>query len=99
MADWVFAACRVADNAYPDNPKRSLRLCMDEDLKLLDRFLANRDEAAFRLLYRQLTPQMFSLAMRMTGGRAEDAEDIVQEAWSRACKLFPRFRRQSRLST
>jgi len=115
MADWVsgtstptranaahvrgLGACMRTDDRYPDNAKRTPQFCMDEDLILLDRFLASGDEVAFRLLYRQFTPRMFSLALRLTGGRSHDAEDAVQEAWSRACKLLPQFRRESRLST
>lgn len=89
---------RVSDR-FVVKAELSPQLCMDEDLTLLDRFLASRDETAFRLLYRQMTPQMLSLALRLTGGRSQDAEDVVQEAWSRACKLFAQFRRESRLST
>ena len=99
MADWISGPCLRTEDGYRDNAVRVPQDCMDDDLKLLDRFLASRDETAFRLLYRRFTPQMFSLALRLTGGLSHDAEDAVQEAWSRACKLFPQFRRESRLST
>jgi RNA polymerase sigma factor (sigma-70 family) len=99
MADWALAACFRTDDRCLENVVKASQLCMDEDLLLLDRFLAGRDESVFRLLYRQMTPQMLSLALRLTGGRSQDAEDVVQEAWSRACKTFQQFRRESRLST
>ena len=66
---------------------------------LADRFVRRRDEGAFRDLYRAHTPYLLCLALRLTGGRREDAEDAVQEAWLRATKALPAFRWESRLRT
>ncbi|MEE2752292.1 MAG: RNA polymerase sigma factor [Myxococcota bacterium] len=40
-----------------------------------------------------------SLAWRLTGGQAQAAEDVAQEAFLRAYKALPRFRDESRLET
>jgi RNA polymerase sigma-70 factor (ECF subfamily) len=37
------------------------------------------DERAFRELYRRHTPALYQLVLRMLGGVASDAEDVVQE--------------------
>ncbi|HZD05598.1 MAG TPA: sigma-70 family RNA polymerase sigma factor, partial [Longimicrobiales bacterium] len=55
------------------------------------------DEAAFRRLYRRHTPSLYRVALRMTGGKAADAEDVVQEGWRRAVRSLPDFRFQSAL--
>ena len=63
------------------------------------RFLAGRDEASFRALYRAQTPFLYALALRLCGGRRSDAEDIVQETWVRAVSGLAGFRWESALST
>lgn len=72
---------------------------MESEQQLVREFVATRDEQVFRALYRAHTPRMLSLAMRLTGGNQSSAEDVVQEAWSRACQLLAQFRGESRLST
>jgi RNA polymerase sigma-70 factor, ECF subfamily len=72
---------------------------MDNSLSSLELFVRTRDEQVFRTLYRIHTPRMFSLALRLVGGNQHDAEDIVQDAWSRACRLLSQFRGDSQLST
>jgi RNA polymerase sigma-70 factor (ECF subfamily) len=56
-----------------------------------------RDEAAFRVLYRRHTPRLLQLQLRFAGGRAADAEDMVQETWLRAVRGLGTFRRDGRL--
>ena len=68
-----------------------------EDL-LLDAVLGG-DEQAFRSLYRQWTPRVFAVALRLLGGRRADAEDAVQETWLRAVRGLSGFRRESAFST
>ena len=63
------------------------------------RFLARRDEASFRSLYRAHTPLLYALALRLCRGRRFDAEDIVQETWIRAVSGLAGFRWESALST
>lgn len=57
------------------------------------------DEDAFRALYRQHTPALYLFALRLTGGRASDAEDLVQETWIRAVRALSRFQWRSSLRT
>ena len=65
----------------------------------LEEFERRRDEDSFAALYRCHTPRLFALAMRLTGGRRRDAEEIVQEAWIRAVERLEVFRRESTFST
>ena len=48
------------------------------------------DRDAFRALVELHSRYIFSLAHRMTGN-AQDAEDVVQEAWLKAHKQLSRF--------
>jgi len=60
--------------------------------------VAGGDEAAFLSLYRQHTPRLFAVVLRMLG-RRPDAEDAVQEAWLRAVRSLSGFRRDSSFAT
>lgn len=65
----------------------------------LARFLRGRDEASFRALYAAHTPYLWAMALRLTGRREFEAEEIVQEAWIRAIERLERFRGESSLRT
>ncbi len=69
------------------------------DRELVKSILAAGDETAFRELYRRVTPTLYRLALRLTGGHQTDAEDVVQEAWQRIVRSLPSFRWQSSFST
>ena len=74
------------------------------DLELDDRalaaaYIAARDEAAFRALYRRHTPALWPMALRMVGGSEESAREVIQETWLRAAGQLPRFRWESALRT
>jgi RNA polymerase sigma-70 factor (ECF subfamily) len=69
------------------------------DRLLTETWLLTRDEGSFRLLYRRHATAMWRLALRLTGGNADAAEDIVQDAWLRAVERLPEFRWQSSLRT
>lgn len=56
------------------------------------------DEEAFEVLVRRHSPVLISLAVRMTGGRA-DAEDAVQDAFVNAWRRLPEFRGESAFLT
>jgi RNA polymerase sigma-70 factor (ECF subfamily) len=56
------------------------------------------DQEAFRVLVERHSRSLFRLAFRMTG-RAEDAEDIVQETFIRAYKQLSRFEARANVST
>ncbi len=62
------------------------------------RQLRRGDEAAFRELYRQHTPRLFAVTLRLLS-RSTDAEDAVQEAWLRAVRGLDAFRRESSFGT
>jgi RNA polymerase sigma-70 factor (ECF subfamily) len=56
------------------------------------------DEAAFRLLVDRHSRSIYRLAYRMTG-RAEDAEDVVQETFVRVFRQLDRFEARSHFGT
>jgi RNA polymerase sigma-70 factor (ECF subfamily) len=67
------------------------------DGALVARFLAARDESAFRVLYRAHTPYLWAFALRLCAGRRSDAEEVVQECWTRAVERLERFRGEAAL--
>ncbi len=56
------------------------------------------DQEAFRVLVDRHSRTLYRLAFRMTG-RAEDAEDIVQDTFIRAFRQLSRFEARSNVST
>ena len=56
------------------------------------------DHEAFRLLVDRHSRSLYRLAFRMTG-RAEDAEDVVQETFIRAYRQLSRFEARANVST
>ena len=52
----------------------------DADRSLVARFLATRDEEAFRWLYRRHAAALWALALRLLSGDAAGAEEAVQKA-------------------
>ncbi len=69
------------------------------DRKLVGKFLLSRDEQTFREIYQRHTPALYMLALRLTGGTENEAQDAVQETWIRACGGFSDFRWNSKLRT
>jgi RNA polymerase sigma-70 factor (ECF subfamily) len=65
----------------------------------LVRFRRRHDEASFRALYAAHTPYLWALALRLSGRRDAEAEEILQEAWIRAVERLDRFRGESSLRT
>jgi RNA polymerase sigma-70 factor (ECF subfamily) len=57
------------------------------------------DERAFARLYDRHTPALYGLALRLAGGDAHDAEEIVHEAWIRAAERLADFAGRSALRT
>ena len=68
-----------------------------EDEALAKRFL-DGDEAAFDALYRKYHPRVFTVARGILLDR-EDANDAVQEAFTKIYENLPKFRGGSRLGT
>jgi RNA polymerase sigma-70 factor, ECF subfamily len=56
------------------------------------------DLNAFEQLYRQFSPRIFGLCLRLTGQR-EAAEDCTQESFIAAWRALARFEQRSRFST
>jgi len=70
-----------------------------EDRALVGRFLATRDVAAFRELYRRQTPMLYRVAARLAAGTAARPDDVIQETWLRGVTRLATFRFESSLST
>jgi RNA polymerase sigma-70 factor (ECF subfamily) len=68
------------------------------DRELAGRVLAG-DEQAFRQLYRRHTPRLYQLALRLVGGDATEAEDVVQDAWIKATEKLDTFRWEAAFGT
>ncbi len=73
---------------------------MDSSSEPLDTITAAAagDMAAFERLYRQYSPRIYGLCLRLTGQR-EAAEDCTQESFVAAWRALSRFERRSRFST
>ncbi|HEX9894842.1 MAG TPA: RNA polymerase sigma factor [Gemmatimonadales bacterium] len=69
------------------------------DREAVTAFLASRSEPAFRVLYHRHAPSLYGLLLRLTGGNAALAQDLMQEAWLRAVAGLDRFAWQSKLGT
>lgn len=69
------------------------------DRDLADRVVAEGDEAAFKALYDRHTPNVYRFVLRLTGGAAVEAEDILQDAWLKAARSLARFEWRSEFRT
>ena len=75
-------------------------LAMDSSSEPTDTIAAAAagDVLAFERLYRQFSPRIYGLCLRLTGQR-EAAEDCTQESFVAAWRALARFERRSRFST
>ena len=87
----------MSDRRVP-GVRRSLR-AEDADRELAEAYLAARDEAAFRALYRRHAPALWRMALRLSRGAEEEARDVMQETWIRAADRLDTFRWESSLRT
>jgi RNA polymerase sigma-70 factor (ECF subfamily) len=69
------------------------------DREIIQAVIDSGDEGAFREIYQRHTPRLLGFVFRLLGGTEEDAEDVVQETWIRACKNLRRFQWKSSFST
>jgi RNA polymerase sigma-70 factor, ECF subfamily len=69
----------------------------DEPLELIAA-AAGGDLTAFERLYRQFSPRVYGLCLRLTGQR-EAAEDCTQESFVAAWRALAGFERRSRFTT
>jgi RNA polymerase sigma-70 factor, ECF subfamily len=77
---------QVADAVDPTDPAELIAAAADGDV------------SAFEHLYRQFSPRVFGLCLRMTGQR-EAAEDCTQESFMAAWRALASFEKRSRFST
>src|SRR5262249_14507676 len=94
---WVIPSGMQPSSPAP-TPILTMSGAADEDRSLVDRFLANRDEQAFREIYKQHGSALYGFARSLVQ-RDGVAEDIVQEAWLRAVRRLPSFDGRSSLRT
>src|SRR6476661_9891924 len=85
--------------AFQESDMTRTPLPSADDRSLADAVAGTGDERAFRELYRRHTPALYQLVLRMLGGVASDAEDVVQETWIRAVRQLSKFRWESSLRT
>jgi RNA polymerase sigma-70 factor (ECF subfamily) len=69
------------------------------DRELVAMVIRDRDEGAFRTLYRRHTPRLYRTALRIAGGDAPEAEEIAHDTWIRAVSRFGSFEWRAQLST
>jgi RNA polymerase sigma-70 factor (ECF subfamily) len=77
--------------------ERPRTLTFDEDLVLVDRFMAG-DESAFQTLYARYYDKVFGIARGILLD-VDEAADAVQEVFSLVVRNLPKFDRRSRFST
>lgn len=69
------------------------------DRPLVARYLQDRDEDAFRALYREHAPYLWAFVLRLTGRREPEAEEVFQETWMAAARRLDAFRWDSAFRT
>lgn len=72
------------------------------DRDLADRVQFDRDEGAFRQLYRRHTPRLLRFVLRLLGAtdqKTQEAEDVIQDIWIRAVEGLPGLAWQSTFAT
>lgn len=79
-------------------PFRNRNLMQQNEITALVSLARDGDQGAFRELYQRHKAGIFTLAVRMTGDRAE-AEDITQEVFIRAFRGLAGYRGDSAFST
>ena len=72
---------------------------MTDDKQLVQQFIKDRSEESFRILYRNKSPRLQVMAMRLSGNDIKVAEDLIQEMWVRAIQKLETFRWNSSLLT
>jgi RNA polymerase sigma-70 factor (ECF subfamily) len=71
----------------------------EDDRRLVDRVIRQRDERAFGALYDRHTTYLYRLALRLTGGDELEANDLVHDAWVRATERLSTFQWKAQLRT
>jgi RNA polymerase sigma-70 factor (ECF subfamily) len=82
----------MAEMSAPQDSRRT-------DRELVEAVLHDKDELAFRELYRRHTPRLFALVARLLARGDHEAEDVVQEVWIHAFESLGRFQWNSAFPT
>ena len=69
------------------------------DRALVERFVFDRNERDFRILYRRYSPALSQIILRFVRGNQADAEEVLQTTWVRAVRGLPGFRWESSLKS
>ncbi len=86
--------------AAPGNPNTWRPMAEQRsDRELAELVVTHGDERAFRVLYRRHSPAVYQFVLRLVGGDAAEAEDVMQETWLRAARALDKFRWESALSS
>jgi RNA polymerase sigma factor (sigma-70 family) len=57
------------------------------------------DSAAFEIIYRENSPRVYALCLRLSGGTREEASELMQDVFIRAWRGLPTFRGESAFSS
>src|SRR5438552_1586952 len=68
------------------------------DKVLVDAVSRDASDAAFSVLYDRHTPRAYQTAWRILGGRGDQVDDAVQEAWTRAVTSLRTWRTDTAFS-
>ena len=66
------------------------------DSELISEFLRTKSEYSFLQIYRRHTPRLYLFALRLSGGRSQEAEELVQESWIRAVRKLSTFQKDAK---
>ena len=69
------------------------------DRKLVRDLVRRRDQQAFASLYERHSSHLYRLALRLTAGDDDIAQDLVHDAWVRAVQRLAAFQWRSQLRT
>lgn len=72
---------------------------MPSDQELVRDFLDTQSEGAFRKLYREKTPHLYQMALRLTAFNEFEADELVQKMWITAIRKLKNFTWKSTLKT
>ena len=69
------------------------------DRQLVRDLVRHRDDRAFASLYQRHSTYLYRLALRLTAGDADEAQDLVHDAWVRSVQRLAGFEWRSQLRT
>ncbi|MEO1051002.1 MAG: RNA polymerase sigma factor [Bacteroidota bacterium] len=69
-----------------------------DDRQLVEQFLKTKSEKAFRQLYRERTPHLYQMALRLTQDDSL-SDELIQEMWVIAIRKLAEFQWRSALKT